>query len=110
MSVQSTVVAHNDHLLAERIRARSSRLTILDTTVHPAQVLSAFAHLAAVVAMRYDAMLFAERAGTPLVPVVYAEKNARWLDERGLEPVAAEPRALGAAAGEALAGMRVPRE
>ena len=110
MSRHPTVAAHNDHVLAERIRARSSRLTILDTTVHPAQVLSAFGHLAAVVAMRYHAMLFAERAGTPLVPVVYAEKNARWLDERGLEPVAAEPRAIGAAVREAVERMRVPLE
>ena len=63
----------DDRFLAGRLQRRRSRLAILDTSVHPAQVLSAFGALSAVVAMRYHAMLFAERAGVPLVPVVYAE-------------------------------------
>jgi len=110
MSRHPTVPAHDDRLLAKRIRERSARLAILDTSVHPAQVLSAFGHLAAVVGMRYHAMLFAERAGVPLVPVVYAEKNTRWLDERGLKPVAPEPRAIGDAVRAAFGGARVPVE
>jgi polysaccharide pyruvyl transferase WcaK-like protein len=87
MSRHPRVAEHDDTRLAERLVSMQSRLTILRTDVHPEAVLSAFGGFSAVVAMRYHAMLFAARAGVPLVAVPYAEKNARWLRERGLEAV-----------------------
>jgi polysaccharide pyruvyl transferase WcaK-like protein len=98
------VPAHDDLRLARRLREARPRLAIVEGEHHPAVVLSAFAQLSAVVSMRYHGMLFAERAGVPLVPLVYAEKNMRWLDEHGLVAVHAEPEALVAALQAALAG------
>jgi polysaccharide pyruvyl transferase WcaK-like protein len=71
-------------------------------------VLSAFEQLSAVISMRYHGMLFAERVGVPLVPLVYAEKNVRWLDERGLRAVPAEAGPLTTALHAALAGGERP--
>jgi hypothetical protein len=53
--------------------------------------------------MRYHAMVFAERAGVPLVPLVYAEKTVRWLEERSLAPVPAWTPEIVAALRDALA-------
>jgi L-malate glycosyltransferase len=89
MSRHPAVAAHDDLALAYRLREKRPRLKVLEEMAHPSVVLAAFSQLTAVVAMRYHAMLFAERAGVPLVPLVYAEKNVRWLDERGLAPVPA---------------------
>jgi len=49
-------------------------------------------------------MLFADRVGVPLIPLVYAEKNVRWLNEHGLVAVPAEPEAVTAALRGAMAG------
>jgi polysaccharide pyruvyl transferase WcaK-like protein len=104
MSRHPHVPAHDDLRLARRLREARPRLAIIEGDHHPAVVLSAFGQLSAVVSMRYHGMLFAERVGVPLVPLVYAEKNARWLDEHGLVPVPAEPEAVVAALRTALAG------
>ena len=53
---------------------------------HRAALLSLFGALDAVVAMRYHAYLFAERAGVPLIPIAYADKSVTWLEERGIGP------------------------
>lgn len=99
MSRHPHVAAHDDLVLAHRLRALRPRLMVVEEAAHPAVVLAAFSQLTAVVAMRYHAMLFAERAGVPLVPLVYAEKTLRWLDERGLAPVPARTP-------EILSGLR----
>jgi polysaccharide pyruvyl transferase WcaK-like protein len=98
------VPGHDDLRLARRLREARPRLAIIEGDHHPAVVLSAFAHLSAVVSMRYHGMLFADRVGVPLVPLVYAEKNARWLDDHGFTAVPAEPEAVVAALQAALAG------
>ena len=103
MSRHPHVPAHDDLRLARRLREARPRLAIVEGDHHPAAVLSAFGQLSAVVSMRYHAMLFADRVGVPLVPLVYAEKNVRWLDEHGLVAVHAEPEALVAALQAALA-------
>jgi L-malate glycosyltransferase len=87
MSRHPRVPAHDDLVLARRLRERQPRLAIVEEAGHPSVTLSAFSQLTAVVSMRYHAMLFADRVGVPLVPLVYAEKNARWLAERGLSAV-----------------------
>jgi polysaccharide pyruvyl transferase WcaK-like protein len=87
MSRHPSVAAHDDLVLARRLQAIRPRLMVVDEMAHPAVVLAAFSQLTAVIAMRYHAMLFAERARVPLVPLSYAEKTVRWLDERGISPV-----------------------
>jgi polysaccharide pyruvyl transferase WcaK-like protein len=104
MSRHPSVSAHDDMRLAARIRDARPRLTILDGDPHPAEVLAAIAELSAIVAMRYHAMLFAARTGVPLVPLAYAEKNVRWLEERGVRAEQAEPAPVTAALRTALAG------
>ncbi len=79
---------------------RGSRLS--DEAPHPSIVLAAFTQLTAVVAMRYHAMLFADRAGVPLVPIAYAEKTDRWLADRGRSPVPARTPDVLAALRDAL--------
>lgn len=88
MSRHPRVLSHDDLVLERRLAALQPRLAVVEEIAHPAVVVSAFTQFSAVVAMRYHAMLFAERAGIPLVPLVYAEKNLRWLEERGLAAVA----------------------
>ncbi len=93
MSRHPRVPAHDDLRLGHRLRAMQPRLAVVEGGWHPGAVLSAFGLLSVVVSMRYHGMLFAERASVPLVPLVYAEKNVRWLDERDLLaiPAAVEP-------------------
>jgi polysaccharide pyruvyl transferase WcaK-like protein len=83
MSRHPSVPSHDDVRAALEIRNTRPRLRIVEEVVHPATILSAIGALDAVVAMRFHAMLFAERAGTPMVAIPYAEKNRRWLSERG---------------------------
>lgn len=103
MSQHPSAPAHDDLQLAHRLQVVCPRLTIVEGQHHPSEVLAAFGRLSAVVSMRYHAMLFAERAAVPLVPLVYAEKNVRWLDEHGVAAVPAEAAAVTAALRQALA-------
>lgn len=104
MSRHPRVPAHDDLVLGRRLAAARSRVALVTAAAHPAVMLAAFAHLSAVVAMRYHAMLFAERTRVPLVPIPYAEKNRRWLSERGLSAVPADAGPLVAALRQALVG------
>jgi polysaccharide pyruvyl transferase WcaK-like protein len=94
MSRQPSVPQHDDLNLGRELAARCPELLILDATLPPAVMLSAFAPMSAVVGMRYHAMLFAERAGVPLLPIPYAEKTHRWLADHGVAPVDPTPPAL----------------
>lgn len=104
MSRHPRVPAHDDLVLARRLRALRPRVAIVEDEAHPATVLAAVGQLSAVITMRYHAMLFADRVRVPLVPIVYAEKAARWLEEHGRLPVAAAPGAVITALREALLG------
>ena len=103
MSRHPAVAAHDDMRLAIRLRKLRPSLLVLEEVQHPAVMLSAVGQLSAVVGMRYHAMLFADRMAVPLVPLVYAEKNLRWLDERQIRPVEPTPAALTAAIWASLA-------
>jgi polysaccharide pyruvyl transferase WcaK-like protein len=87
MSQHPFVERHNDLVLARSLQATSPQLKIVEGFPHPAAVLSLFGGLDAVVAMRYHAYLFAERAGIPLIPIAYADKSLAWLAERGLRAI-----------------------
>jgi polysaccharide pyruvyl transferase WcaK-like protein len=106
MSRHPRVPSHDDLLLGRRLQALQPRLTIVEHEHHPSAVLAAFGQLVGVVSMRYHAMLFAERAAVPLVPLVYAEKNVRWLDEHGMAAVPAEGRAVTEAVAAGVRRMR----
>ena len=83
MSRHPRVATHDDLVLAHRLQHLQPRLRIVEELGHPALALAAFSQLSAVVAMRYHAMLFAERARVPFVAFAYAEKAERWLQARG---------------------------
>jgi polysaccharide pyruvyl transferase WcaK-like protein len=102
MSRHPWVASHNDSLLARRLGELQPRLAVLDGPLPPDVVLAAFGQLSAVVAMRYHAMLFAHRAGVPLVPISYAEKTDCWLGEHDLRPVLPQAGALAQAIRAAL--------
>jgi len=87
MSQHPFVERHNDLFLARSLQAAFPRLKIVEGAAHPAAIRSLFGALDAVVAMRYHAYLFAERASTPLIPIAYADKSLAWLEERGLQAV-----------------------
>jgi polysaccharide pyruvyl transferase WcaK-like protein len=93
MSRHPFVAAHNDELLARRLIALRPRLRLLESD-DPAAVLGVFESLSAAVCMRYHSLLFAERAGIPIVPIAYAEKCRHWLAERGRKPIEFTPPAL----------------
>ena len=79
MSRHPTVSDHDDLRIGRMLAAMRPRLRVVEERAHPATVLAAYGQLGALVAMRYHGMLFAERMGVPIVPIVYAEKNRRWL-------------------------------
>lgn len=102
MSQHPFVERHNDLLLARSLQATSPQLRIVEGAHHPAAVLSLFGALDAVVAMRFHALLFAERAGIPLITIAYAEKSMAWLRERGLRAVQPTGRAVSRAVVKSL--------
>jgi hypothetical protein len=102
MSQHPFVERHNDLVLARSLQRISPQLKIVEGAHHPATVLSLFGALDAVVAMRYHGLLFAERAGIPLIPISYADKSMAWLDERRLRAVEPTGRALSRAVVKSL--------
>ena len=98
MSRHPFVAGHNDALFAASLVRERPRLRILAVPDDPSQLLGIFEAFAAAVCMRYHSLLFAERAGIPILPVAYAEKCDHWLAERGLGSLAPE-------AGPLIAGL-----
>ena len=94
MSQHPFVHAHNDLLLGRRLRLRSPRLAILEGSPRPDEVMAVFGRLTAAVCMRYHSLLFADRAGTTVIPVPYAPKCDAWVAERGLKGVPLDRAAL----------------
>jgi polysaccharide pyruvyl transferase WcaK-like protein len=95
MSRHPFVAEHNDALLARRLIALRPRLRLVESD-EPSAVLGVFEALTAAVCMRYHSLLFAEHAGIPIVPIVYAEKCRHWLEERGRAPIDVSSAALAA--------------
>jgi len=113
MSRHPFVAAHNDELLARRLIALRPRVRVLATD-DPATVIGAFEALSAAVCMRYHSLLFAERAGIPIIPVAYAEKCRHWLEDRHLASIEITAPALIVAirrvVGEGADGLAEPVE
>jgi polysaccharide pyruvyl transferase WcaK-like protein len=87
MGRHPTVRTHDDLVLGRELQRRQPRLHLLETDGHPAGVLSSFRFLDAAVCMRFHSLVFAERTGTPIIPIAYASKCATWLDERRMASV-----------------------
>ncbi len=87
MSRHPFVARHNDAILARALVAARPRLRVLEPPGDTGELLGIFEAASAVVAMRYHSLLFAERAGIPIVPIAYAEKCRRWIEERHRTPV-----------------------
>jgi polysaccharide pyruvyl transferase WcaK-like protein len=102
MSRHPFVAGHNDELLARRLAALRPRLRIVAPPDDTTKLLGLFEAFAAAVCMRYHSLLFAERAGIPIVPIAYAEKCRHWLAEHGRVNVEASPATVVAALGAAL--------
>jgi polysaccharide pyruvyl transferase WcaK-like protein len=107
MSRHPSASAHDDLRLADSLQAECPELVVLRGDLAPADVLAVFGELDAVVAMRYHAMAFAERAGTPLVPVSYAAKCRAWLEARDLRSVEPTATALEHAVSTLLPAARM---
>lgn len=86
MSQHPRVRHHNDLLLARDLKTRSPRLAVLESWMHPADIVSLFGQFTVAVCMRYHSLLFAERAGAVVIPVQYAEKVESWAKEHGQVP------------------------
>ena len=107
MSQHPFVHRHNDLAFARSLRDRAPRIRLLEGVHHPAAVLSLFGALSGAVCMRYHALLFADRAGVPIIPLAYADKCRAWLaehDETSIEPTA---DALTGAIGALLPAVRM---
>jgi polysaccharide pyruvyl transferase WcaK-like protein len=108
MSRHPFVAGHNDEVFARRLMAASPRLKLLVPPDDPAEVLGIFEAFSAAVCMRYHSLLFAERAGIPIIPVAYAEKCRHWLAERSMPSADLRPAALASSVGRAV-GLAVER-
>jgi polysaccharide pyruvyl transferase WcaK-like protein len=102
MSQHPFVATHNDLVLGRSLRARAPRLAILEGSPQPSAMLAVFECLAGAICMRYHSLLFAERAGIPVLPIPYAPKCDRWLAARGLAPLAPTVEGLSQAVATAL--------
>jgi polysaccharide pyruvyl transferase WcaK-like protein len=107
MSQHPVINSHNDMLMAMAIQESAPRMRILDGYHHPGAVMDAIGRLDAAVCMRFHSMVFAERMGTPIVPVSYAEKTLSWLEERGVQSVEPNAETLTGAIRRALSSRRV---
>ena len=103
MSRHPFVATHNDEILARSLAVERPRVRVLLPPDDPTMLLGAFEALAAAVCMRYHSLLFADRAGIPIIAMAYAEKCRHWLSERGLEPVEPTSAALLAQLGSVAA-------
>ena len=84
MSRHPFVATHNDELLARSVASERPRVRILVPPDDTRQLLGVFEAFAAAVCMRYHSLLFAERAGIPILPIAYADKCRQWLAERAM--------------------------
>lgn len=104
MSQHPFVHAHNDLLLGRRLQQRVPRLSVLEGSPRPEEVMAVFGRLTAAVCMRYHSLLFAARIGTTILPVPYAPKCEAWIAEHGLTSVPVERAAFVSAVHAAVGG------
>lgn len=106
MARHPTVASHDDLLLGRQLQQLQPRVHLLQADAHPASILSVFRSLDVAVCMRFHSLLFAERAGIPMIPIAYASKCSTWLTSRGMRSVQPSPDAVLAALTELLPAER----
>jgi polysaccharide pyruvyl transferase CsaB len=82
-----TVPLEDDFDYAMELRAGSelpSSVSVVDTALHPTQMLDIIASLERLVAMRFHAAVFGHIAGVPTDIIAYDDKCASFAEERGL--------------------------
>jgi polysaccharide pyruvyl transferase WcaK-like protein len=84
------VRSHDDLVFARRLEAANPRLFVVPGPLAPATMLALIGRLDAVVAMRYHALHFAQRAGVPVVPLPYAPKCLAWCADEGVVPASVD--------------------
>lgn len=94
MSQHPTRDMHNDLNLGRSLQAQCPGLKLVVGVPHPSVIAALFSRFSVAVCVRYHSYLFAERAGTPIVAVPYAEKCRSWLDDRGLQGIETTPESL----------------
>lgn len=94
MSRHPFVALHDDEALARQMAAERPRIRLLVPPDDTSELLGVFEAFNAAVCMRYHSLLFAERAGIPIIPVAYAEKCRHWLAEQSLRSIEPTPGAL----------------
>jgi polysaccharide pyruvyl transferase WcaK-like protein len=94
MSRHPFVDQHNDEVFARQLMVRRPRLRMLIPSDDPTEVIAVFEAFTAALCVRYHSLLFAERAGIPIIPVAYAEKCHHWLAERSIESADLDAGAL----------------
>lgn len=94
MSRHRSVAAHDDAHFGERLIAARPRVRMLVPPHETSDLLAVFEGFSAAVCMRYHSLLFAERAGIPIIPFAYAEKCRHWLAERGMATLDPTPQAV----------------
>jgi polysaccharide pyruvyl transferase WcaK-like protein len=94
MSQHPSNERHNDLHLARQLRERCPRLTVVDGWYHPAIYLDLFRRFDAAICSRFHSFLFADRVGTPIVPLPYSEKCFGWLQEHDLDAIPRTERAV----------------
>lgn len=87
MSQHPAVSSQNDLEFAARLTRSAPRLRVVEGWHRPEALLGMFPYLSAAICLRFHSLLFARRAGIPIVAYPYAAKAARWLQEEGIKPV-----------------------
>jgi polysaccharide pyruvyl transferase WcaK-like protein len=102
MSQHPTKPRHNDANPAHWRQLLAPNFRIVEGVHHPSLILALFREFDAAVCVRYHSYLFAERFGTPVIGVPYAEKCHSWLSEHGLRGIDLNSEALIDAVSQAI--------
>jgi polysaccharide pyruvyl transferase WcaK-like protein len=105
LSRHPRVRRHNDLVIARWLQRRCRGLTVLDDVYDAATAISVFSLFSAAVCMRFHSLVFAHRAGVPIVAVPYAEKCRGWLDDHPGSATVAEPGGLAREVERVLAAL-----
>lgn len=106
MSDHPGVPSHNDRHFAEVLRAEMPGLITLPRPERPQEALALLGAFDTAVCMRFHSLVFAHRAGVPIVAVPYAPKCDAWCDEHGIAPTPPTAKRLAAAIAAAIGSRR----
>lgn len=106
MSDHPGAPSHNDRHFADMLREEIPALVTLPRADRPEEALALLGAFDAAVCMRFHSLVFAHRAGVPIVAVPYAPKCDAWCDEHGIAPTPPTAKRLAAAITAAIGSRR----